>query len=85
MRSLNKDQLISAESKTLLNVITQWHDYDKETVLLAYQILFNRNFFVPGKNSILTDLLIDKSISGFCHAHRLPNMEIVEEMQLVKS
>lgn len=83
MRTLTKDQITSTESSTLVNVITQWNDYDKETVLLSYQELNNRNFLTPSNNSILTDLLIDKSISGFCHAHRLTSMEIVAEMQLV--
>jgi hypothetical protein len=81
MHSITKDEVTSTESTALLNVITQWGDYDKETVLLAYQELKNRNFLTPGNNSILTDLLIDKSISGFCHAHRITNMEIVAEMQ----
>jgi hypothetical protein len=83
MNQLNKNQLINSENDILVKVLTQWQDHDKQLVLDAYRELNSRNFFVPGKNSILTDLLIDKSISSFCSAHRISNVDEITETQLI--
>jgi len=83
MNQLNKNQLINSENDILVKVLTQWQDHDKQLVLDAYRALNSRNFFVPGKNSILTDLLIDKSISSFCSAHRISNVDEITETQLI--
>ena len=83
MIQLNKSQSVNLDNDLLVKVVTQWQDHDKQLVLDAYRELNTRNFFVPGKNSILTDLLIDRSISSFCSAHHISNVDEITEKQLI--